>query len=160
MTLNQYLLRNPDWVTVIYTIKDSHVHLIKTRDGKTHKVQNRAYIGVNMSRREFNKRRLKVRQHSDTTYFSTRKIVVTNKDVTRESLCRQGWIRLGLIPQPDFVYKVQITPEIVLDVPVVSFSYSNKKLTFVDDYGKKILSALIGKTIVCTGTNTFKILEK
>ena len=154
------LQKNPDWVTIIYIIRDSHIHLIRTKDGKTHKFQEKTCIGVNMSKEEFKKRRLKVRQHSETIYFSTRKIIVTSRDTTKASLCRQGWIRLGLIPEPDYIQYIKLTPEVTIDVPVVNLYLHNKRLTFINDEDKKILLALIGKTLICVGHNKFEILEK
>jgi hypothetical protein len=51
-----------------------------------------------------------------------------------------------------------MTPEVTLNIPVVESNH--KRLTFLNDRDKKILLALVGKTLVHTGHNTFKILEK
>jgi hypothetical protein len=92
-------------------------------------------------------------------YFSTRKIVVTCNSNIKADLCRQGFIRLGLIPEPDLMIKISMTPEVTLNIPVVESNH--KRLTFINnDRDKKILLALVGKTLICTGHNTFKILDK
>ena len=111
-----------------------------------------------MPRSEFKKKKLKARHHSGNVYFSTRKIVVTCNSNLRADLCRQGFIRLGLVPEPDLMIKIPMTPEVTLTIPVVESNH--KRLTFLNDRDKKILLALVGKTLVCTGHNTFKILEK
>lgn len=151
-----------EWVNVIYTIRDSHLSRpFKTKDGKTHRIQHKELIGVLMRRSEFKKRRLKghFKSPKDSFYFfSSRKIVVTCNSDVRADLCRQGFIRLGLNPEPDYIYKLQITPEVALIIPTVEY---RRKLSFVNnDRDRKILLALVGKTLVCTGHNTFKILEK
>ena len=151
-----------EWVNVIYTINDSHFSRpFKTKDGKTRRIQHREFIGVLMRRSEFKKRRLKghFKSPEDSFYFfSSRKIVVTCNSDVRADLCRQGFIRLGLNPEPDYIYKLQITPEVALTIPTVEY---RRKLSFINnDRERKILLALVGKTLVCTGHNTFKILEK
>ena len=155
-------IQSLEWVNVIYTIKDSHLSRpFKTKDGKTRRIQHKELIGVLMRKSEFKKRRLKghFKSPKDSFYFfSSRKIVVTCNSDIRADLCRQGFIRLGLNPEPDYIYKLQIAPEVALTIPTVEF---RRKLSFIsNDKDRKILLALIGKTLVCTGHNTFKILEK
>lgn len=155
-------IQSLEWVNVIYTIKDSHLSRpFKTKDGKTRRIQHKEFIGVLMRKSEFKKRRLKghFKSPKDSFYFfSSRKIVVTCNSSVRADLCRQGFIRLGLNPEPDYIYKLQITPEVALTIPTVEFC---RKLSFINnDKDRKILLALVGKTLVCTGHNTFKILEK
>lgn len=153
-------IQSLEWVNVIYTIKDSHLsRSFKTKDGKTHRIQHKELIGVLMKKSEFKKRRLKGHFNKDSFYFfSSRKIVVTCNSNVRADLCRQGFIRLGMNPEPDYMYKLQITPEVTLNIPTVEF---RRKLSFINnDRDRKILLALVGKTLVCTGHNTFKILEK
>ena len=155
-------IQSLEWVNVIYTIKDSHLSRpFKTKDGKTRRIQHKEFIGVLMRKSEFEKRRLKghFKSPKDSFYFfSSRKIVVTCNSDVRADLCRQGFIRLGLNPEPDYIYKLQITPEVALTIPTVEF---RRKLSFINnDRDRKILLALVGKTLVCTGHNTFKILEK
>ena len=112
-----------------------------------------------MPKSEFKKKKLKARHHSGNIYFSTRKIVVTCNSNIKADLCRQGFIRLGFVPEPDIIIKLQMTPEVSLNIPVVESNH--KRLTFLNDNrDKKILLALVGKTLVCTGHNTFKILDK
>lgn len=159
MTLMEAMTRSSEMVTVIYTIRDSHSRKITTNDGKTHIIQHKEYIGVLMRKSEFKKKRLKVRHYSGNQYFSTRKIVVTCNSAVRADLCRQGFIRLGFVPEPDIIIKLQMTPEVSLNIPVVDSH--NKRLTFINnDNDKKILLALVGKTLVCTGHNTYGILDK
>ena len=155
-------IQSLEWVNVIYTIKDSHLSRpFKTKDGKTRRIQHKELIGVLMRKSEFKKRRLKghFKSPKDSFYFfSSRKIVVTCNSDIRADLCRQGFIRLGLNPEPDYIYKLQIAPEVALTIPTVEF---RRKLSFIsNDKDRKILLALVGKTLVCTGHNTFKILEK
>ena len=111
-----------------------------------------------MPRSEFKKKKLKARHHSGNIYFSTRNIVVTCNSNIRADLCRQGFIRLGLVPEPDLMIKLPMSPEVTLNIPVVESNH--KRLTFLNDRDRKILLALVGKTLVCTGHNTFKILDK
>jgi hypothetical protein len=158
MTLKEAIAQSRDMINLIYIIKDSHIHKFTTKDGKTHKVQSKECIGVLMPRSEFKKKKLKARHHSGNIYFSTRNIVVTCNSNIRADLCRQGFIRLGLVPEPDLMIKIPMSPEVTLDIPVVESNH--KKLTFLNDRDRKILLALVGKTLVCTGHNTFKILEK
>jgi hypothetical protein len=155
-------MQSSEFTTVIYTIKDSHLSLpFKTKDGKTHRIQHKELIGVLMRKSEFKKRRLKGHFKSlnnRSIFFSSRKIVVNNNSSVKADLCRQGFIRLGLNPEPDYIYKVPLNEDITWHVPVVE---SRKKLTFINDKREKeILLALVGKTLVCTGNNTFKILDK
>ena len=159
MTLKEAIAQSENMITLIYIIKDSHIHKYTTKDGKTYKIQSKECIGVLMPKSEFKKKKLKARHHSGNVYFSTRKIVVTCNSNIKADLCRQGFIRLGLIPEPDLIIKIFMTPEVILNIPVVESNH--KRLTFLnDDRDKKILLALVGKTLVCTGHNTFKILEK
>lgn len=159
MTLKEAIAQSRDMITLIYIIKDSHIHKYTTKNGKTYKIQSKECIGVLMPKSEFKKKKLKARHHSGNIYFSTRKIVVTCNSNIKADLCRQGFIRLGLIPEPDLMIKISMTPEVTLNIPVVESNH--KRLTFLnDDRDKKILLALVGKTLVCTGHNTFKILEK
>jgi hypothetical protein len=159
MTLKEAIAQSRDMITLIYIIKDSHIHKYTTKDGKTYKIQSKECIGVLMPKSEFKKKKLKARHHSGNVYFSTRKIVVTCNSNIKADLCRQGFIRLGLIPEPDLMIKISMTPEVTLNIPVVESNH--KRLTFLnDDRDKKILLALVGKTLVCTGHNTFKILDK
>ena len=156
------MIQSLEWVNVIYTIKDSHLsHPFKTKDGRTHRIQHKELIGVLMRKSEFKKRRLKghFKSPKDSFYFfSSRKIVVTCNSGVKADLCRQGFIRLGLNPEPDYIYKLQITPEVALTIPTVEY---RRKLSFINnDRDRKILLALVGKTLVCTGHNTFKILEE
>ena len=153
-------IQSSEWVNVIYTINDSHFSRpFKTKDGKTRRIRHREFIGVLMRKSEFKKRRLKGRFNKNSFYFfSSRKIVVTCNSNVRADLCRQGFIRLGLNPEPDYIYKLQINSEIALTIPTVEF---RRKLSFVNnDNDRKILLALVGRTLVCTGPNTFKILEE
>lgn len=155
-------IQSSEWVNVIYTINDSHFSRpFKTKDGKTRRIRHREFIGVLMRRSEFKKRKLKghFKSPKDSFYFfSSRKIVVTCNSDVRADLCRQGFIRLGLNPEPDYIYKLQITPEVVLTIPTVEY---RRRLSFINnDRDRKILLALVGKTLICTGHNTFKILEK
>lgn len=72
---------------------------------------------------------------------------------------KQGWIKLGVIPEPDFAIRLSTNiPDKTIIVPVVE-SY-RKQLNFVDKRDRNILIALMGKTLVCTGHNTYEILEK
>lgn len=159
MTIKEAIAQSRDMVNLIYIIKDSHIHKYTTKDGKTYKIQSKECIGVLMPKSEFKKKKLKARHHSGNVYFSTRKIVVTCNSNIKADLCRQGFIRLGLIPEPDLMIKISMTHEVTLNIPVVESNH--KRLTFLnDDRDKKILLALVGKTLVCTGHNTFKILEK
>lgn len=159
MTLKEAIAQSRDMITLIYIIKDSHIHKYTTNDGKTYKIQSKECIGVLMPKSEFKKKKLKARHHSGNIYFSARKIVVTCNSNIKADLCRQGFIRLGLIPEPDLMIKIPMTPEVTLNIPVVESNH--KRLTFLnDDRDKKILLALVGKTLVFTGHNTFKILEK
>ena len=151
-----------EWVNVIYTVKDSHISRpFKTKDGKTHRIQHKELIGVLMRRSEFKKKRLRghFKSPKDSFYFfSSRKIVVTCNSDIRADLCRQGFIRLGLNPEPDYMYKIQFTPEVSVNIPTVEY---RRKLSFINnDDDKKILLALVGKTFICTGPNTYEILEK
>ena len=162
MNLSQYYMQSSEFMTVIYTIKDSHISRpVKTSDGKIRRIQQKELIGVLMSRSEFKKKRLKGHFKSlnnRSIFFSSRKIVVNNNSGVRADLSRQGFIRLGLNPEPDYIYKVPLNEDITWDIPVVE---SRRKLTFINDKREKeILLALVGKTLVCTGNNTFKILEK
>jgi hypothetical protein len=158
MTLKEAIAQSRDMITLIYIIKDSHIHKYTTKDGKTYKIQSKECIGVLMPKSEFKKKKLKARHHSGNIYFSTRKIVVTCNSNIKADLCRQGFIRLGLIPEPDLMIKIPMTPEVTLNIPVVESNH--KRLTFLNDRDRKILLALVGKTLVCTGHNTFKILDK
>ena len=159
MTLKEAIAQSRDMINLIYIIKDSHIHKYTTKDGKTYKIQSKECIGVLMPKSEFKKKKLKARHHSGNIYFSTRKIVVTCNSNIKADLCRQGFIRLGLVPEPDLMIKISMTPEVTLNIPVVESNH--KRLTFLnDDRDKKILLALVGKTLVCTGHNTFKILDK
>ena len=158
MTIKEAIAQSRDMINLIYTIKDSHIHKFTTNDGKTHKIQSKECIGVLMPKSEFKKKKLKARHHSGNVYFSTRKIVVNCNSNIKADLCRQGFIRLGLVPEPDLMIKIPMTPEVVLNIPVVESNH--KRLTFLNDRDRKILLALVGKTLVCTGHNTFKILEK
>lgn len=159
MTLKEAIAQSRDMITLIYIIKDSHIHKYTTKNGKTYKIQSKECIGVLMPKSEFKKKKLKARHHSGNVYFSTRKIVVTCNSNIKADLCRQGFIRLGLIPEPDLMIKISMTPEVTLNIPVVESNH--KRLTFLnDDRDKKILLALVGKTLICTGHNTFKILDK
>ena len=159
MTLKEAIAQSENMITLIYIIKDSHIHKYTTKDGKTYKIQSKECIGVLMPKSEFKKKKLKARHHSGNIYFSTRKIVVTCNSNIKADLCRQGFIRLGLIPEPDLMIKISMTPEVTLNIPVVESNH--KRLTFLNnDRDKKILLALVGKTLICTGHNTFKILEK
>lgn len=158
MTLKEAIAQSRDMINLIYIIKDSHIHKFTTNDGKTHKMQSKGCIGVLMPKSEFKKKKLKARHHSGNVYFSTRKIVVTCNSNLKIDLCRQGFIRLGLVPEPDLMIKIPMTPEVTLNIPVVESNH--KRLTFLNDRDRKILLALVGKTFVCTGHNTFKILEE
>lgn len=158
MTLKEAIAQSRDMINLIYIIKDSHIHKFTTNDGKTHKIQSKECIGVLMPKSEFKKKKLRARHHSGNIYFSTRNIVVTCNSNIRADLCRQGFIRLGLVPEPDLMIKIPMTPEVTLNIPVVESNH--KRLTFLNDSDRKILLALVGKTLVCTGHNTFKILEK
>ena len=159
MTLKEAIAQSRDMINLIYIIKDSHIHKYTTKDGKTYRIQSKECIGVLMPKSEFKKKKLKARHHSGNIYFSTRKIVVTCNSNIKADLCRQGFIRLGFVPEPDIIIKLQMTPEVSLNIPVVESNH--KRLTFLNDNrDKKILLALVGKTLVCTGHNTFKILDK
>ena len=158
MTIKEAIAQSRDMINLIYIIKDSHIHKYTAKNGKTYKMQSKECIGVLMPKSEFKKKKLKARHHSGNVYFSTRKIVVTCNSNIKADLCRQGFIRLGLVPEPDLMIKISMTPEVTLNIPVVESNH--KRLTFLNDRDKKILLALVGKTLVCTGHNTFKILEK
>lgn len=158
MTIKEAIAQSRDMINLIYIIKDSHIHKYTTKDGKTYRIQSKECIGVLMPKSEFKKKKLKARHHSGNVYFSTRKIVVTCNSNVKIDLCRQGFIRLGLIPEPDLMIKIPMTPEVTLNIPVVESNH--KRLTFLNDRDKNILLALVGKTLVCTGHNTFKILDK
>ena len=155
-------MKHSEWITLLYLVKDFHIQSFTTRDGKTHKFQKKVLIGIHMSRKEFKRRRLKAHpyKNSDENIFmSTRKLVVNNNSELKTDLMKQGWIKLGVIPEPDFAIRLSTNiPDKTIIVPVVE-SY-RKQLNFVDKRDRNILIALMGKTLVCTGPNTFKILEK
>ena len=161
MNTYEQMTKPPEWITLLYTIKESRKHSFKTKDGKTHIMQHKEIIGVHMSKKEFKKRRLKAKPYtdSDSILISTRKIVVKNNSAIRADLMRQGWIKLGLIPEPDFAIHLPTTiPDRTFIVPIVESSH--KKMTFLNETERKIFSALVGKTLICVGHNKFEILEK